>query len=222
LELLKQTQKSSDKDEIGQLKSALGETRLHMTKQKECIEDKDKAIASLQTRITTLLAENEQKMYLEAQMKEFESNFKEERNDKNKLADELSVLKIELERKTAELEKLHQTHMVLANEHLNRNSATSAREEFVMVPNQNRNVGQAQVQTNQNSSPQPQPSAPRRSSSQSSEGASSTPPVIQQQPLGLQPCPLCGKQFATQNALAHHASNCGIDHATRTNPFIYP
>lgn len=89
-----------------------------------------------------------------------------------------------------------------------------------MVPNQNQNVGQRQSQVQ--TSPSPQPSAPRRSSSQSSEGASSAPPVIQEQPQGLQPCPLCNKKFATHNALAHHASNCGIDHATRTNPFIYP
>ena len=60
-------------------------------------------------------------------MKEFEANFKEERDEKHKLAETLSLLQIELEKvkseltaKAEELEKLHRSHLVLANEHLNR------------------------------------------------------------------------------------------------------
>ena len=60
-------------------------------------------------------------------MEEYKANFEAERRDrvsmkerKDELAEELTRLRLELENKSAELEKLHQTHLRLAKEHVER------------------------------------------------------------------------------------------------------
>jgi len=45
--------------------------------------------------------------------------------------------------------------------------------------------------------------------------APSTPPPVFQ-------CPICLKRFTDLRKLEYHASNCGVDNATNSDPFVFP
>jgi hypothetical protein len=214
------TQQSAPNDH---LESALRAARLHLTNMKEDNDKKNVVIATL----------GEQKEFCEAQMKEFEANFKEERDEKLKLAESLTFLQIELEKtkadlakKSVELEKLHHTHLVLANEHINRNRENSigsppGPDEFVYVNRQrqtpSQNIRSEQVQT---TPPAPAP-APRNAAEAAAVAMPSAP---QQQPKEPPPnaCPMCFKQFTNTDAVVRHASNCGMSMTPGTDPFRFP
>lgn len=197
------------------LKAALEEAGKTLRQFQGIIAEKDNEISNLQMRMAALNSENEQMEVWKHQVEGYKADFESEREDRMAMRDRNEVLKEELakmnvllESKTAELEALHQTHLQLANEHVNRNEDANVMrgnappsEEFVFV------------------SPQPHTSD-TGTSGDSTQQTPSIPPLGPQSP---QPCPLCNRKFTSVGSLERHAANCGIEAAaTRTDPFVFP
>jgi len=173
------------------------------------LQQKDEENSQLRLQVAALSGENESISHWRAQCEVYKLDFERISTENDELSakfaemtDEIAELKAKDQKLEKDLKELHEHHLRLAQEHVDRDEPESA-------------------QPSSSSANDPAPATEQNTSQQNSLPGESIQPAAAMNPEEnqLPPCPVCGRTFDSYSKLARHCETCGESNSRVFNSY---